>query len=47
MIKLWTAPPCGMEATRIRESRLELQKLDQLIYEKIPSGFSIRNKAYR
>lgn len=30
-----------METTRIREGRLELQKLDKLIYEKIPSGFSI------
>ena len=38
---------CGMETTRIRESRLELQKLDKLIYEKIPSGFSIRDKAHR
>ncbi len=32
---------CGMETTRIREGRLELQKLDKLIYEKIPSGFSM------
>ena len=38
---------CGMETTRIRESRLELQKLDKLIYEKIPSGFSIRDRAHR
>lgn len=38
---------CGMETTRIREERLELQKLDKLIYEKIPSGFSIRNRAHR
>ena len=38
---------CGMETTRIREKRLELQKLDKLIYEKIPSGFSIREKAHR
>ena len=30
---------CGMETTRIREKRLELQKLDKLIYERIPSGF--------
>ena len=26
---------CGMETTRIRESHIELQKLDKLIYEKI------------
>lgn len=38
---------CGMETARIRESWLELQKLDELIYEKIPSGFSIRDKAHR
>ena len=38
---------CGMETTRIREGRLELQKLDKLIYEKIPSGFSIRDRAHR
>ena len=38
---------CGMETVRIRESRLELQKLDKLIQEKIPSGFAIRDKAHR
>lgn len=38
---------CGMETVRIREKRLELQKLDKLIYERIPSGFSIREKAHR
>ena len=38
---------CGMETARIRKGRLELQKLDKLIYEKIPSGFSIRDKAHR
>ena len=38
---------CGMETTRIREDHLELQKLDKLIYEKIPSGFDIRTKAHR
>lgn len=38
---------CGMETIRIRESHMELQKLDKLIYEKIPSGFSIRDKAHR
>ena len=38
---------CGMETVRIREERLELQKLDKLIYEKIPSGFAIRERAHR
>ena len=38
---------CGMETVRIREDHLELQKLDKLIYEKIPSGFAIRSQAHR
>ena len=38
---------CGMETIRVREDHLELQKLDKLIYEKIPSGFAIRAKAHR
>ena len=35
---------CGMETVRIRESRMELEKLDKLIYSRIPSGFSIRKR---
>lgn len=38
---------CGMETIRIRESHIELQKLDKLIYENIPSGFSIRKKEHK
>ena len=38
---------CGMETIRVRETHMELQKLDKLIYEKIPSGFDIRAKAHR
>lgn len=38
---------CGMETARVRETHMELQKLDKLIYEKIPSGFDIRQKAHR
>lgn len=38
---------CGMETVRLKETHLELQKLDKLIYSKIPSGFSIREKAHR
>ena len=38
---------CGMETIRIRESHIELQKLDKLIHQKIPSGFSIREKAHK
>lgn len=38
---------CGMETIKIKESNIELQKLDKLIYEKIPSGFNIREKTHR
>ena len=38
---------CGMETVRIKEKHIELQKLDKLIYEKIPSGFNIREKSHR
>lgn len=38
---------CGMETVRLRERHLEPQQLDKLIRQKIPSGFSIRDKAHR
>lgn len=38
---------CGMETVLLRETHVELQKLDKLIYSKIPSGFSIRDNAHR
>ncbi len=38
---------CGMETIKIKEKHIELQKLDKLIYEKIPSGFSAREKPHR
>ncbi len=38
---------CGMETVKLKEKHIELQKLDKLIYEKIPSGFAIREKAHR
>ncbi len=38
---------CGMEVIRVKESHIELQKLDKLIYEKIPSGFNVRKSAHR
>lgn len=38
---------CGMETIQIKNSRIELEKLDKLIYEKIPSGFHIRETAHR
>ena len=38
---------CGMETIRVRENHMELQKLDKLIYEKIPSGFAVRSAVHR
>ena len=37
---------CGVETALIKEKHIELQKLDKLIYEKIPSGFEIREKTH-
>ena len=38
---------CGMETVHIKEKHLELQKLDKLIREVIPSGFAVQSKAHR
>lgn len=38
---------CGMETICISNKHVELQKLDKLIYEKIPSGFNVRNTPHR
>ena len=38
---------CGMETVKLKEKHIELQKLDKLIYEKIPSGFAVRQKVHR
>lgn len=38
---------CGMETIRIKEKHIELQKLDKLIRQEIPSGFAIRTKPHR
>ncbi len=38
---------CGMETVRLKEKHLDLQKLDQLIYRAIPSGFQIRREPHR
>lgn len=37
---------CGMEVIKLADRRIELQKLDKLIYNKIPSGFNIRDKEH-
>lgn len=38
---------CGIEVFRITGKHLELQKLDKLVHEKIPSGRRIRNTPHR
>ena len=38
---------CGMEVARIRETRLEPQKLDKVIRERVPSGFDKRKAEHR
>ena len=38
---------CGMETVRIKETHMELQKLDKLIRQEIPSGFRVRSKPHR
>ncbi|MCI8554096.1 MAG: RtcB family protein [Clostridiales bacterium] len=38
---------CGMETVRLKETHIELQKLDTIIREGIPAGFSIREKEHR
>lgn len=38
---------CGMETIRIKNKHIELEKLDKLIYEKIPSGFQIRETEHK
>ncbi len=37
---------CGMETVMIAEKELDLEKLDKLIYDRIPSGFEIRTKPH-
>lgn len=37
---------CGMEVLRVENRHLELEKLDKLIRQKIPSGFAVRDKAH-
>ena len=38
---------CGIEVIKIKNPNIELQKLDKLIYNKIPSGFKIRDREHR
>lgn len=38
---------CGVEVVKLKNTHIELEKLDKLIYDKIPSGFNIRKKEHR
>lgn len=38
---------CGMETVQIAEKDIDLEKLDCIIHERIPSGFSIREDAHK
>ena len=38
---------CGMSAVKVTGKRIEMQKLDKLIREKIPAGRSIRSGTHR
>jgi len=37
---------CGMETVILKDSHVELQRLDKIIHEYIPAGFSTRNKPH-
>ena len=34
---------CGMSLVRVKEKRMEFQKLDKVIREKVPFGFAVRS----
>lgn len=38
---------CGMETIKLRQRKLDLEKLDKIVYEYIPSGFDIRKKQHK
>lgn len=38
---------CGVTVMKLKAKRLEYQKLDTVIRERIPSGFGVRNKPHR
>ncbi len=37
---------CGMEVVHLAETKLDLEKLDQIIHARIPSGFHIRTQPH-
>jgi len=38
---------CGIEIIKLKQKRIDFEKLDRLIYEHIPSGFDIRKKPHK
>lgn len=38
---------CGMETAKLKETHIEAQRLDKVIREEIPSGFSVHQKPHR
>jgi RNA-splicing ligase RtcB len=38
---------CGMETLKLRSQKIDFEKLDRLIYERIPSGRDIRKEPHR
>ena len=38
---------CGMEVVQLEEEHIDLEKLDSVIYERIPSGMEIRNEPHK
>ena len=38
---------CGMEVFKVAGKRMEMQRLDKLVHERIPAGRGIREKAHR
>lgn len=38
---------CGMAVAELKETRIDLPKLDSVINKKVPSGFSVRDKVHK
>lgn len=38
---------CGMETLKLKQKKIDLKKLDKIIYDYIPSGFDIRKKQHK
>jgi len=38
---------CGMETIKLKQKKIDFEKLDKVIYDHIPSGFNIRKKQHK